>query len=226
MTWKRKSGSLKICARFPNTLNDEVPFLQPGGNEEPMLNKYASFQAPFLKCAELTSSVRVGPLPAYKWMNDGFLQSPQTLRWCWHTSWRFSQSSTYTLNFSRLAATCKCSIPSANGRIMQNFILDSLFQQRYRFHFQFYYSHTKFYGVTFFNWNINFLVYAATQCLETSYQYISSSIFNNQYWCSYLFTIEKELILNSIYEEYWDSVYTRLLLKSIMKPSEKYPREL
>ncbi len=71
------------------------------------------------------------------------------------------------LKFSRLSAIYKCSKPSANGWIIQHLILESHFQQSDRFHFLFSQSHAKFYDVTFYSQNIDFLVYIATHSLET-----------------------------------------------------------
>ncbi len=120
---------------FLNTVNDNAPFLCPAENEEPILNEHASFQVPLLKWVKLTFSGCVGYLPAFKWMNDDLRQSPLISCWCWHPSQQF---------FSRLP-TCSISAdspPSANGRIMQSFILENFFQQSDRFHFQFFKFHS------------------------------------------------------------------------------------
>ncbi len=56
MTQETKSGFLEIRARFSEHTERWAPFLQPGENEEPALNKCASFQA-------LTSVTTVLSLP-------------------------------------------------------------------------------------------------------------------------------------------------------------------
>ncbi len=47
--WCEKLDLGKFVPDFPNTLNNDAPFLLPRGKEEPTLNKYVSFQAPSLK---------------------------------------------------------------------------------------------------------------------------------------------------------------------------------
>ncbi len=69
----------KFMLDFPSTLNEDAPSHWPRGNEEPTLNKRASFQAPLSTCTELAFSGCVGHLPGFKWMNDGPLQSPLIL---------------------------------------------------------------------------------------------------------------------------------------------------
>ncbi len=102
---------------FQNTLNKDVPFLSPGENEEPALNKYASFKAHSLKCTKLTFWVCVGCLPAFKWMIDvlfSHLWQGVDVDICHDSSW----SLTYMLNFGRLAAIYKCSVSSANEQMV------------------------------------------------------------------------------------------------------------
>ncbi len=79
--------------------------------------------------------------------------------------WRFSSITTYLISAD--SAIHKCSMPSANDRIKQSAILESLFQQSDHFHFQYFLSRAKFYRVTLFGRNIHFLVYVATHCLKT-----------------------------------------------------------
>ncbi len=98
---------------FLNTLNDITPFFQSRGNEEPTLNKHASFQAPLLKCAELTFAGCVGYLPVFEWMNDSLLLSPLTLCWCWHSSLQFSVMSYISSN----QATSNWQLSNRNRKI-------------------------------------------------------------------------------------------------------------
>ncbi len=74
---------------FPNTLKNNTPFLWSTVNEGSTLNKHTSFQAPLLKCVELTFSKYVSHLPAFERINDNNLQLPLTLCWCWHPSWHY-----------------------------------------------------------------------------------------------------------------------------------------
>ncbi len=70
----------------------------------------------------------VSHLPAFKQMDDSPLQSPLTLCWCWlcHNSSQFSVSR-LSAQFQQTAVR-ECSMASANGRIMQSFILENFFQ--------------------------------------------------------------------------------------------------
>ncbi len=137
-----------------------------------MLNKHSSFQAFLLKSAEMAFSGCVGHLPAFERMNDGPLQSPLTLHWCWHPSQQFSVSHVHAQIQQTPSAICKCSMLSADGRILQSFILESLFQQSDRFHFWFFFLISpKFYSVTLFDRNIRFLVYMAIHCTGNTHYF-------------------------------------------------------
>ncbi len=72
------------------------------------------------------------------------------------------------LNFSRFSVVFKCSMPLADGRIMQSFILESWkpLSTEQSFLWLYFFNFTQNF-TALFGRNIHFLVYLVTHCLET-----------------------------------------------------------